>query len=229
MFYLGTLLRAIAQRISLSDSSEGLFQRGKGWDRIHRHFCWKKEHIVEHQKVTANLHTKKPRHFKLMILLLFYIWEDARVWAHWNYYFDLHLNYLGPVSCSLHPELPSGHTIVGCWWQVTLVVYQNGRQHSSSAVSNHYTAPTNPSPTLMDTVKSFLFFEIFGLYRQSPSQASTEASPLCLPKSSRWMWGYTVEAWCGKTGFHSTQLAVSTLRILKLTQGLSGKVYLGLW
>ena len=26
--------------------------------------------------------------------------EDARVWAHWNHSFDLHLSYLGPVSCA---------------------------------------------------------------------------------------------------------------------------------
>ena len=40
----------------------------------------------------------QPRHLRLIILVLFYVWEDARVWAHWNYSFDLHLNYIGPVS-----------------------------------------------------------------------------------------------------------------------------------
>ena len=34
-----------------------------------------------------------------MNLVLFYVWEDARVWAHWNHSLDMHLNYLGPVSC----------------------------------------------------------------------------------------------------------------------------------
>lgn len=33
-----------------------------------------------------------------MILVLFYVWEDARVWALWNSV-DLHLNPLGPVAC----------------------------------------------------------------------------------------------------------------------------------
>ena len=35
---------------------------------------------------------------------LFYVWEDARVWAQWKHSFDVHLNYLGPVSYFLHPE-----------------------------------------------------------------------------------------------------------------------------
>ena len=29
-----------------------------------------------------------------MILVLFYEWDDAGVWPHWNYFFDVHLNYL---------------------------------------------------------------------------------------------------------------------------------------
>ena len=67
---------------SLSHSSEELFQRGKGRARIYS-FCWEKtknKHVAEHQKITAN--HKKTRHVRLMILVLFYIWEDAKVWAH---------------------------------------------------------------------------------------------------------------------------------------------------
>ena len=41
---------------------------------------------------------KQNRYFKLRNLVLFYVWEDARVWAHWNHSFDS-LRYLGPVSC----------------------------------------------------------------------------------------------------------------------------------
>ena len=29
----------------------------------------------------------------------FCIWEDAKVWAHWNHSFDMPLSSLGPVSC----------------------------------------------------------------------------------------------------------------------------------
>ena len=46
-----------------------------------------------------------------MILVLFYVWEDARVWAHWNHSFDMHLSYLGPVSCSFPSWVLSGCTI----------------------------------------------------------------------------------------------------------------------
>ena len=48
IFYALDLLRMIAQD-SLSGSSERLFQRGKGRDRIHRSFC-SKDYIVETQK-----------------------------------------------------------------------------------------------------------------------------------------------------------------------------------
>ena len=39
-FYLGTLLRTLAQEVSLSESSEELFQSKKGGARVHRRFCW---------------------------------------------------------------------------------------------------------------------------------------------------------------------------------------------
>ena len=78
---------------SPSDNSEELFQRGKGGGKMYRTF-WKK--VVEHQKITVNhTHTK----YKLINLVLFCEWEATRVWAHWNYSFDIHLSYLGPVSC----------------------------------------------------------------------------------------------------------------------------------
>lgn len=35
------------------------------------------------------------RYFKLMILVLIYIWEDARTWRHWNSSLDTHFNCLG--------------------------------------------------------------------------------------------------------------------------------------
>jgi len=51
-----TLLRTIAQEGSLSYSSEGLFQRGKGGARLYKSICCKKKkkktHVVKHQKIT---------------------------------------------------------------------------------------------------------------------------------------------------------------------------------
>jgi len=29
----------------------------------------------------------------------FFVWEEIRIWAHWKYFLDTHLNYPGPVSC----------------------------------------------------------------------------------------------------------------------------------
>ena len=39
-----------------------------------------------------------------MILVLFCVWDDARMWADWNYSLDIHLNYLGPVSKAQNPS-----------------------------------------------------------------------------------------------------------------------------
>ena len=42
-----------------------------------------KKKLVEHQTITAShTHTEKNRHLKLVNLVLCYVWEDARVWAH---------------------------------------------------------------------------------------------------------------------------------------------------
>ena len=61
---------------------------------------------------------------KLKNWVLFYVWEDARVWAHWNHSFDMHLSSLGPVSCVFTSWVSSGLTVgSGCSlmaprWQV---------------------------------------------------------------------------------------------------------------
>lgn len=34
-----------------------------------------------------------------MIFLLFYVWRDTRFWTYWNHSFNIHVNYLRPVSC----------------------------------------------------------------------------------------------------------------------------------
>ena len=78
MFYSGTLLRTLAWEDSLSESSEGLFPRGKGGTRIYRSFAGKKKkNVVKHQKITDN-HKKQTSQVN-GFLVLFYVWEDARV------------------------------------------------------------------------------------------------------------------------------------------------------
>ena len=42
---------------------------------------------------------KKTGYFMLRNLVLFYLWEDARVWSHWNHSFDMHLSFWEPGSC----------------------------------------------------------------------------------------------------------------------------------
>ena len=74
---LGNFTQDYSLGNSFSDDSERLFQRGRGGGRIYKSFLLKKKYIVEHQKITAN---HRNRHLKLMILVLFYVWEDARVW-----------------------------------------------------------------------------------------------------------------------------------------------------
>ena len=60
-----------------------------------------------------------------MILELFCVWEDTSVCADWNYSLDMHLNYLGPVSCFSPSWIPSGRTrglAVVAWWLDGLMV-----------------------------------------------------------------------------------------------------------
>ena len=47
---------------------------------------------------------------------LFSVCKDARIWAHWNHFFDIYLSYLGPVSCfQILSFLSSGLTVgIGC-------------------------------------------------------------------------------------------------------------------
>ena len=44
--------------------------------------------------------------------MLFYIWEDARIWAHWNHSFHVHLSYpiRASILCVFTPWAPLGLT-----------------------------------------------------------------------------------------------------------------------
>ena len=48
-------------------------------------------------KTNTNKQTKKTRDLKLMNLAFFYVWENVRLWGHWNHSFDTHFSYLRPV------------------------------------------------------------------------------------------------------------------------------------
>ena len=67
---------------------------------------------------------KKVICLKVRNLALFYVWEDARLWAHWNHSFDMHLTYLGPISSvfiswvSTGLTTGSGYSLMATRWQV---------------------------------------------------------------------------------------------------------------
>ena len=64
--------------------------------------------------------------------MLSYVWEDARVWAHWNHSFDMHLRYLGPVSCVFIAWASSGLTI---WEGRPLGLHRVGHNWSDFAAA----------------------------------------------------------------------------------------------
>ena len=78
MFYSGNLLRTIAQetasQITLRNRSEELREE-PGYSGVFA----EKKNVVKCQRL---LLITKHRCIKLMILVLFYVWEDARVQAH---------------------------------------------------------------------------------------------------------------------------------------------------
>ena len=80
MFYSGPLLRnrvqKTASQIALRKCSKDVVEE-PGNIGV---FAGKKKKVVEHQNIVA--YHKKYRHLKLRILVIFYVWEDAGVWAH---------------------------------------------------------------------------------------------------------------------------------------------------
>ena len=69
------------------------------------------------------------QYLELRNLALFCVWEDARAWAHWDHSFDIHLSYLGPVSCvftswvSTGLTLGSGCSLMAARWQAFFVSF----------------------------------------------------------------------------------------------------------
>ena len=65
-----------------TESYEKLFPRSKGGAKKYMNFLLKKKqnktNIVKHQRL---LPFTKNSHLKLMILVLFYVWEKARIWG----------------------------------------------------------------------------------------------------------------------------------------------------
>ena len=99
---------------------------------------------TNHTHTHTHTHTQS-RHFKLMILLPFYVWEEVSVWAHWNYslwtlivcsYYlkNIILHVLFPSLISLRGSVRGKlQWLMACWW-TEFVVYWNHGQHSSSII-----------------------------------------------------------------------------------------------
>ena len=100
--------------------------------------------------------------------MLFYVWEDARLSAHWDCSIDMHINYLGPVSCFSPLWMPSGCTVEsGCsgWWLdghniLCLLIWQvTYFVHASSHISMHRNPGTRRMYyNLKDRLNSFTCF-----------------------------------------------------------------------
>ena len=90
------LLKIIAWRQTLS--FEKLFWSSREKPGYIWAFCWKtkpsQKWIIMELNIRLLLILKK-KHLKLMILVLFCIWKEARIWGHWKFSLDMHLSYLG--------------------------------------------------------------------------------------------------------------------------------------
>ena len=129
MFYLVDFLRTSSPRDRTLRSfwRAALKRKGGGRvSRIHWHF-FKEDQVVRMKPFTTDwdsnpcagtrtqpkniktwLLSKKTRHPKLRNLALFYVWEDANVWAHWNHSFDW-FQLSGASILLWHPEFLRAH------------------------------------------------------------------------------------------------------------------------
>ena len=93
----------------------------------------KQENKMHGQTSKYHLSSQKKQALKLMIVVLLYIWEDARVWAHWNYSFDMHVSYLFSISILFSIlNSPQGTlseaAMLMTWWWATFIAYWDSRQ-----------------------------------------------------------------------------------------------------
>ena len=89
---------------SISHSSEGWLQRGKGEPGYLRVSATK----IRQSELEKLLLIKENQISQVREFSAFYVWENTRVWAHLSHFFDVHLSSLGPASCDSHTESPQG-------------------------------------------------------------------------------------------------------------------------
>ena len=136
MFYSLDFLRTSSLGGGLSDCSDRLLWRGKAGARVYRSFC-DKDQVAGISKDYCSF--KKTRHLKFKNSVLVYVWEDARLWVHWNHTFDVHLSSLWPASCSFLSQVPSGLTVRAAavasrLWHSLFTEMTGGIFHSQSEI-----------------------------------------------------------------------------------------------
>lgn len=78
MFCLGAFLRTVAQETASQTALKDCSEKVRGEVRIYRSFYWKKKKS-NIKRVLLITHTQN---VKLMTLVLFYVWEYARIYTH---------------------------------------------------------------------------------------------------------------------------------------------------
>ena len=113
LFYSADFLRNSSPGHSISDNVEKTVPEKQGGQPEYIGIFATKDQVVGTSKGYCKL--KKTRYLKLRNLVLFCVWEDTRVWAHWNHSFDMYVSCQGPVSCDFSSWVSSGCTVEdGC-------------------------------------------------------------------------------------------------------------------
>ena len=75
--------------------------------------------VLDKKKKKEYWELRKIRYPRLRNLAVFYVWEDARVWAGWNHSFYRLLSYSESASCVFTSWAPWGLTIGSSWSLMT--------------------------------------------------------------------------------------------------------------
>ena len=116
MFYSVEKTVHLNLKHSLSDTSKGLHQRGKGEARVYikKFLQWR----PDCQNIKEYFYLKKTRHLKLNNLVLFHVWEDARSGVTEIIPLICTSAMWGKYPLPSHPDSPQGTSlrVPAVWW-----------------------------------------------------------------------------------------------------------------